>query len=110
MTAGRSVCFRCLPPAFAAVSQYAVHFTVVPLPLIEPDKRISHTYGSSVSHSVGLRSTTRIQVFADTHMGPVRPGQGLFEGFPGVCPTLALTVDPFEQDIGCVVDIGVTPL
>ena len=31
---------------------YFVHIIVVPLPLSEPDKRISHTSGSSVSHSV----------------------------------------------------------
>ena len=57
------VCVLCLPPAFAAVPQYLVHTPVELLPLIEPDKRISHTYGSSVSHQrasalrQGFRST-----------------------------------------------------
>ena len=37
--------------------QYFVPITVVPLPLSEPDKRLSHTSGSSVSHLVGLRHT-----------------------------------------------------
>ncbi len=49
--------FSPFPPAFAAVPQYFVPITVVPLPLSEPDKRISHTSGSSVSHSVGLCPT-----------------------------------------------------
>jgi len=38
-----------LPPAFAAVPQYFFLIIVVPLPLSEPDKRISHTSGSSVN-------------------------------------------------------------
>jgi hypothetical protein len=44
--------FSRLPPAFAAVPQYFIHFIVVPRPLSEPDKRISHTSGSSAGHSV----------------------------------------------------------
>ena len=35
-----------------------------PLPLSEPDKRISHTYGSSAFHSAHVRSTTWIQINA----------------------------------------------
>ena len=42
--------------------QYFVSITVVPLPLSEPDKRLSHTSGSSVSHSVGLCPTYPCQV------------------------------------------------
>ena len=43
------VCVLRLPPAFAAVPPYLVHTSVELLPLSEPDKRLSHTYGSSVS-------------------------------------------------------------
>jgi hypothetical protein len=39
---------------------------VAPRPLTEPDKRLSHTSGSSVRPSVRLRPTTRVQVFADS--------------------------------------------
>jgi len=34
--------FLCLPPAFAAVPQYFIHFTVALLSLSKPDKRLSH--------------------------------------------------------------------
>ncbi len=54
MTTGRSL-FSLFPPAFAAVPQYLVHTTVELLSLTEPDKRLSHTYGSSARHSVRLR-------------------------------------------------------
>ena len=64
MTRGRSL-FSLFPPAFAAVPQYLVHISVDLLSLTEPDKRLSHTSGSSVGPSVRLRSTTRVQVFAD---------------------------------------------
>ena len=90
--------------------QYFVPITVVPLPLTEPDKRLSHTSGSSVSHSVGLRSTTRVQVFADTHSGPFRPGQSPLIVLPGVCLALALTVEPFEQNAPGTIDIVAAPL
>ncbi len=43
------VCFLRLPPAFAAVPQYLVHTPVELPPLSEPDKRLSHTSGSSVA-------------------------------------------------------------
>ena len=51
MTTGQRL-FSLFPPAFAAVPQYLVHITVELLPLTEPDKRISHTSGSSAAHSV----------------------------------------------------------
>ena len=109
MMAGRGLC-SLLPPAFAAVPQDFVHFMVVPLSLTEPDKRISHTSGSSVSHSDGLRPTAWIQVCADMHGGPVRPGQSLLELCPGVRRALALAVEPFEKDFGCAVDEVITPV
>ena len=108
MTVGSSL-FSLFPPAFAAVPQYLLHITVELLPLTEPDKRISQTSGSSVSHSANLRSTTWIQVLADTRCGPPNPGKSLTECFPGVCPPLALAVEPFEQDLFGAVDIVATP-
>ena len=53
MITGRSL-FSLLPPAFAAVPQYLFHIPVDLLSLTEPDKRLSHTSGSSVRPSVGL--------------------------------------------------------
>ena len=91
--------FSLLPPAFAAVPQYFIHISVAPKPLTEPDKRISHTSGSSVSHSVSLRPTTWVQVFADFRDGPVLPGHHPFEHGPVVTSTLALAVEPFEQNL-----------
>ena len=108
MAAGRSL-FSLFPPAFAAVPQYLLHITVELLPLTEPDKRISHTSGSSVHHSVCLRSTTRIQVFADPEFGPTHPGQCLIEGLPGIRLALTLAVEPLEQDVFGTVDIVATP-
>ena len=102
--------FSLLPPAFAAVPQYLFHITVELLALTEPDKRLSHTSGSSVRHSVCLRSTTRVQVFADPDFRPVHPRQCLVESFPGVCLALALAVEPFEQDTRCAIDIVAAPL
>ena len=72
MTTGPRL-FSLFPPAFAAVPQYWVHITVELLPLTEPDKRLSHTSGSSVHHSVRLRSTIRVQVFADLSVGATSP-------------------------------------
>ena len=108
MTTGRSLC-SLLPPAFAAVPHYLIHFAVDLLSLTEPDKRLSHTSGSSVRHSVRLRSTTRVQVFAEPGFRPLHPGQSLFEALPGVCPALALAVEPFEQDLSSTMDIVGTP-
>ena len=68
------------------------------------------TSGSSACHSVSLRSTKRVQVFADTHTRPAHPGQCLVELIPVVCLTLTLAVDPFVQDTRCVIDISGTPL
>jgi len=108
VTTGRSL-FSPFPPAFAAVPQYLFHITVALLPLSEPDKRLSHTSGSSVRYSVRLRSTTRVQVFADPGFGPVNPGQCLNETFPGVCLALTLAVEPFKQDMFCAIVIVAAP-
>jgi hypothetical protein len=101
--------FSLFPPAFAAVPQYLFLITVELLPLTEPDKRLSHTSGSSVHHSVQFRSTKRVQVFADCRLGPSGPGERLVECRPGVCPPLALAVEPFEKDAFRAVDIKATP-
>src|SRR5512139_717148 len=108
-TAGRCL-FSPLPPAFAVVPQYLFHIPVDLLPLSEPDKRISHTSGSSVGPSVGLRSTTRVQVFAEpAGLRPLHTGQGLLEAGPGVRPALALAVEPFVQDFLSAMDVVGTP-
>ncbi len=99
MTTGRSLC-SLFPPAFAAVPQYLFHVAVDLLSLTEPDKRLSHTSGSSVRPSVRLRPTTRVQVFAEPNLRPLHPGQCLFEAFPVVCPALALAVEPFGKAYG----------
>ena len=109
MTTGPRL-FSLFPPAFAVVSQYLVHVTVDLLSLTEPDKRISHTSGSSAYHSVSLRSTTRIQVFADSGFGPAHPFQCLVETVPGVCLALAFTVEPFEQNACCAIDVHLAEL
>ena len=54
MTIGEGL-FSLFLPAFAAVPQYFLHITVGLLALTEPDKRISHTSGSSVRLSVEFR-------------------------------------------------------
>ena len=90
--------------------QYLIHFTVELLPLSEPDKRLSHTSGSSVHHSGHLRPTTRVQVFADYRLRPSHPDQRLVEAFPGVCLALALAVKPFKQDVFCAIGIVAAPL
>ncbi len=90
--------------------RYLFHIPVVLLPLSEPDKRISHTYGSPVGHSVCLRPTTGIQGFADAPGRPADTGQGLMKRWPGVCPTLALTVEPFEQYAFYAIDIVAAPI
>jgi hypothetical protein len=108
VTTGRSL-FSLLPPAFATVPQYLIHIAVDLLSLTEPDKRLSHTSGSSVRPSVRLRSTTRVQVFAEPGFRPLHPSQGLVEALPGVCPALALAVEPFEQDSCSAMDIVGTP-
>jgi len=101
--------FSLFPPAFAAVPHYLFHITVELLALSEPDKRLSHTSGSSARYSVSLRSTTWIQVFADSYSGPLNPLQCLVEVFPGICLALTLSVEPFEQDLSGSVDIVVAP-
>jgi len=108
VTTGRSLC-SLLPPAFAAVPHDLIHVAVDLLSLTEPDKRLSHTSGSSVGHSVRLHSTTRVQVFAEPGLRPLHPGQRLLEALPGVCPALALAVEPFEQDLSNTMDIVGTP-
>ena len=108
MTTGPRL-FSLFPPTCVAVPQHWVHITVELLPLTEPDKRLSHTYGSSVHYSVRLRSTIRVQVFADFRLGPLRPDQCLCEVFPGVCLALAFAVEPFKQDMFCAIDIVAAP-
>jgi len=102
--------FSLLPPAFAAVPQYLVHITVELLSLTEPDKRLSHTSGSSVHRSVRLRTTTRVQVYADTQARPFHPDQRPGEARPVVCLALALAVKPFKQDMFDAIDIETAPL
>ena len=108
VTAGQYL-FSLLPPAFAAVPQYFVHITVELLSLTEPDKRLSHTSDSSVHHSVRLRPTTRVQVFADSQARPLHPDQCPGEALPGVCLALALAVKPFKQDMFDAIDIIAAP-
>jgi len=72
MTIGEGL-FSLFLPAFAAVPQDFLHITVGLLALTEPDKRISHTSGSSVRYSANLRSTTWVQVFADSCFRPPHP-------------------------------------
>ena len=108
MTTGRSL-FSLFPSAFATVPHDLIHVAVDLLSLTEPDKRLSHTSGSSVGPSVRLRPTTRVQVFAAPGLRPLHPSQCLFEAFPGVCPALALAVEPFEQDSSRATDLEVTP-
>ena len=68
------------------------------------------TSGSSACHSVCLRSTTWIQVFADSRFRPLYPDKCLVKASPGVRPALALAVEPFEQDSCCAIDVVGTPL
>ena len=90
--------------------QYFFHIPVILLSLSEPDKRISHTYGSPVGHSVCLRPTKRVQVFAESRcVRPIQTGQSLPKCWPGVCPTLTLTVEPFEQYAFYAIDIVAAP-
>ena len=56
-----------------------------------------------------LRSTTRVQVFAEPGFRPLHTGQGLLEVCPGVRPALALAVKPFEQDFSSAMDVVGTP-
>ena len=108
MTIGEGL-FSLFLPAFAAVPQDFLRITVGLLALTEPDKRISHTSGSSVGHSDSLRPTTRVQVSADPGSRPVHPSQSLVESSPGVCPALALAVEPFEQDLFSAMDVVAAP-
>jgi len=108
MTTGPGL-FSLFPPAFTTVPQYLVHITVELLPLTEPDKRLSHTSGSSVHPSVRLRSTIRVEVFTDSRLWPLRPDQCLGEALPGECLALALAVEPFKQDMFCAIDIVAAP-
>jgi len=82
---------------------------VEPRSLTEPDKRLSHTSGSSVRPSVSLRPTTRVQVFADSGCRPLYRSQRLIKARPGVCLALALAVEPFEQDAPGAVCIVAAP-
>ena len=68
------------------------------------------TSGSSVRHSVCLRPTTWVQVFADCRFRPLYPDQRLVKAGPGVRPALALAVEPFEQNPCCAIDVVGAPL
>mgnify|MGYP007044779584 CR=1 FL=1 len=68
------------------------------------------TSGSSIRHSVCLRPTTWVQVFADSRFRPPYPRQSLVKVCPGVRPALALAVEPFEQDLCCAMGIVAAPL
>jgi len=59
--------------SYCRVGQAASKISVATRPLTEPDKRLSHTSGSSVNRSESLRPTTWIQVFADIRFGPPNP-------------------------------------
>ena len=77
-----------------------------PRSLTEPDKRISHTSGSSVNPSDRLYSTTWIQVFADNRTRPFVQFQYFLKPLPCIAWPLTLAVDPFKQDLGCVVNVA----
>lgn len=77
-------------------------------PSQNPDKRISHTSGSSVNPSDRLYSTTWIQVFATNRTGPFVQFQYLLKPLPCTAWPLNLAVDPFKQDLGCVVNVATT--
>lgn len=66
------------------------------------------TSDSSVNHSVSLRSTTRVQVSADTRLRPDQPSYNLIEPGPVISLTLALAVEPLERNPGCVKTIFAT--
>ncbi len=57
------VCFLCLPPGFPVVPRYLGHSSVVPQPLTEPDKQLSHIRLFAQTFSVGLNGfmLTRIR-------------------------------------------------
>jgi hypothetical protein len=67
------------------------------------------TSGSSVRHSVCLRPTTWVKVFADSRFRPLYPDQRLVKAGPGVRPALALAVKPFEQNPCRAIDVVGAP-
>ena len=101
-----------VPPLFAAyfhaVSQVFGPTFGSPRSLSEPDKRISHTSGSSVNPSDRLYSTTWIQVFANKRTWPFVQLQYFLKPLPCIAWPLTLAVDPFKQDLGCVVNVATT--
>jgi hypothetical protein len=98
------VCFLCLPPAFAAVPQYLFRGPSCTRP---SQNRTSGfpTSGSSVVIQGSLRSTNRIQVSMRISR-EARPRAKASLNWPSVCLTLALAVEPFEQQLLHVIDIG----
>src|SRR5210317_1025305 len=68
------------------------------------------TSGSSIRHSVSLRPTTWVQVSANSRFRPPYPSQSLVKACPGVRLALALTVEPFEQNPCCAIDVVGAPL
>ncbi len=102
------VCFLC----FRLVSRRCHNISAIPLvvpqSLTEPDKRISHTSGSSVNHSDRLLYTTWIQVFADNRFRPSDVVKCLLEAFPCIARSLTLSIDPFKQNLRRMVNVAGT--
>ena len=91
-------------PGGATLSQ--PYLQLFPGPYTEPDKRISQTSGSPVNCSDRLVTTKWTQVFADIRLRPPNPLEGLQVAFPRIGSTLALTIQPLEQDPFCVIQVG----
>ncbi len=84
----------------ATISQ--PYLRLFPGPYAEPDKRISHTSGSSVNYSDSRATTKWTQVFADIRPWPPDPLEGLQVAFPRIGSPLTLTIEPLKQDPRCV--------
>ena len=52
----------CLPPGFPVVPQYLGHTSVVPQPLTEPDKQLSHIRLFIQTFGVGLKGFIWIRI------------------------------------------------
>ena len=93
-------------PGGATISQ--PYLRLFPDPYTEPDKRISHTSGSSVNLSDCLQTTTRIQVFADNWCGPLNQLEYLLKPFPCIAGTMTFAINPFIQDSRRIVNVATT--
>jgi hypothetical protein len=82
------------------VSQVFGHTFGSPRSLTEPDKRLSHTSGSSVNPSDRLYSTTWIQVFANNRTGPFIQFQYFLKPLPCIAWPLTLAIDLFNPGSG----------